>query len=537
MRKTFSVVFAMAVLVCGAWGSLAHAQGKTLRWSSQGDIATHDPQSQNESLNNGINLHIYEPLFTRDKNMKMVPSLATASKQTSPTVWEVTLRKGVKWHDGSGFTADDVVFSVVRAQQPTSNFKGYANTLGVPRKIDDFTIEFTTPVPNPVFMDLLTSGGILMMSKAWCEKHGVTKPQDFKNKEESYAVRHAMGTGPFILVSREPDVKTVFKKNPNWWGIKEGMFDGNVTDFVYLPIKAPGTRIAALLSGEIDFVLDPPIQDIQKLRKDKAIKVFEGSEYRVIFIGMDQARDELLYSDVKGKNPFKDRRVRLALYQAVDVEALKTTVMRGLSVPTAINLPAAKEAGMPDSMNKRYPFDLGAAKKLLTEAGYPKGFSVTLDCPNDRYINDERLCVALAAMWAKIGVIVKVAAIPKANYFPKMQKLDTSFYMLGWGGAGAATDAYFTLNPVLHSRHEKGDGEYNWGNYKVTALDDFIDRAARETDTSVRQDLMIKAMQMHHDEVLHIPLHLQVIPWAARAGIDVVHQPNNQLWVRWVKMK
>ena len=536
MSRIFSVVIAMALLVCGGWVSPAHAQGKTLRWSSQGDIATLDTHSQNESLNNGINLQLYEPLFTRDKGMKIVTSLATAAKQISTTVWVVTLRKGVKFHDGSEFTADDVIFSVVRAQQPTSNFKGYANSLGVPRKLDDYTVEFTTPTPNPVFMDLITSAGINMMSKAWCEKHGVTKPQDFKNKEESYAVRNAMGTGPFMLVSREPDVKTVFRKNPKWWGIKEGRYDGNVTDFVYLPIKAPGTRIAALLSGEIDFVLDPPIQDIPRLRQDKSITIFEGSEYRVIFIGMDQARDELLFSDVKGKNPFKDRRVRLALYQAVDIESLKTSVMRGLAVPTAINLPAAKEAGMPDSMNKRYPFDIAAARRLLAEAGYPNGFSVTLDCPNDRYINDERLCVAMASMWAKIGVTVKVAAIPKANYFPKTQRLDTSFYMLGWGGAGAATDAYFTLNPVIHSRNEKGDGEYNWGNYKVAALDDLIDQAARETDIMLRQQMMIKAMQIHHDEVLHIPLHLQVIPWAARAGIEVVHQPNNQLQVRWVTM-
>ena len=537
MKKLLSCSIVAISMLCTFCVTDAWAQGKTLRWSSQGDAATLDPHSQNESLTNGINIQVYEPLFTRDRNMKIVTALATASKQTSPTVWLMTLRKGVKWQDGSDFTADDVVFSIIRLQQPTSNFKGYANTLGVPQKIDDFTAEFTTPAPNPVFMDLISSGGMLIMSKTWCEKHGVTKPQDFKSKEESYAVRNAMGTGSFAVVSREPDVKTLFKKNPNWWGIKEGRFEGNVTDFVYQPIKASGTRIAALLSGEIDFVLDPPIQDIQKLRREKSIRIFEGSEYRVIFIGMDQARDELLYSDVKAKNPFKDRRVRLALYQAVDIEALKTSVMRGLAVPTAINLPAAKEAGMPSSMNKRYPLDIVAAQKLLAEAGYPKGFGVTLDCPNDRYINDERICVALASMWAKIGVIVKVAAIPKANFFPKVQKLDTSFYMLGWGGAEAATDAYFTLNPVIHSRHEKGDGEYNWGNYRVAALDELIDRAAMETDVNARQELMIKAMQLHHDQVLHIPLHLQVIPWAARTGIEVVHQPNNQLTVRWVTMK
>jgi peptide/nickel transport system substrate-binding protein len=305
---------------------------------------------------------------------------------------------------------------------------------------------------------------------------------------------------------------------------------------VYRPIKANGTRVAALLSGEVDFILDPPVQDLEKLKQDKKLKVFEGRENRIIFIGMDQSRDELLYSDVKGKNPFKDKRVRMALYQSVDVEALKRSVMRGFSVPTGINLPAAKRAGIPDAMDKRHPMiPADAAKKMLADAGYPNGFTVTLDCPNDRYINDERICVALAGMWARIGVKVNVAAIPKANFFPKQQKLDTSMYMLGWGGA--TTDAMFTLKPVLHSRNDKGAGEYNWGNYKNAALDELIDNAAVETDAKKRLDMIIKAMQLHHDEVLHIPLHLQVIPWAAQAGVEVTHRPDNWLEVAWVKMK
>ena len=237
---------------------------------------------------------------------------------------------------------------------------------------------------------------------------------------------------------------------------------------------------------------------------------------------------------VKGKNPFKDKRVRQAMYQAVDVNALKTSVMRGLSVPTAINLPAPKGAGIPDAMDKRYPFDAAAAKKLLADAGYPNGFTVTIDCPNDRYINDEKICVALAAMWAKIGVNVRVAAIPKANFFPKVQKLDTSMYMLGWGGA--TSDAIFTLKPVLHSRNDKGAGEYNWGNYKIPEFDELVDKAEGEMDLKKRQDMIVKAMQMHHDNVLHIPLHLQVIPWVSLANVSVVHRPDNWLEVAWVKV-
>jgi peptide/nickel transport system substrate-binding protein len=526
---------AVAALAAVAVAVSLSVDAKTLKWSSAGDIATHDPHAQNESFNNQFNGQIYEQLLLRDKTMKIIPGLATEVKQNSPTTWTVKLRQGVKWHDGSNFTADDVVFSIERSQAPTSNMKVYGNALGKAKKVDDFTVELTTPVPNPVLPDMISAGNIFIMSKAWSEKNKVEKPQDFKAKEETFAVRNAMGTGPFMLVSREPDVKTVIKKNPNWWGIKEKRFEGNVEEVIYRPIKANGTRVAALLSGEVDFILDPPVQDMEKLKQDSNLTVFEGRENRVIFIGMDQARDELLYSDVKGKNPFKDKRVRLALYQTVDVEAIKRSVMRGLSVPTAINLPTPTGAGMPASMEKRYPMlSPDAAKKLLADAGYPNGFTVTLDCPNDRYINDERICVALAGMWSKIGVTVKVNAIPKANYFPKVLKLDTSMYLLGWGGA--TSDAMFTLKPVIHSRNESGAGEYNWGNYKIPALDELIEKAEGETDMKKRQEMLIKAMQMHHDEVLHIPLHLQVIPWAGKKSLKVIHRPDNWLETTWVKM-
>ncbi|MBL8524006.1 MAG: ABC transporter substrate-binding protein [Betaproteobacteria bacterium] len=512
----------------------ATAQAKTLRWSSQGDAATHDPHAQNEGVNNQINGQIYEQLLVRDKNLKSIPCLAVSWKQTSPTVWVFNLRKGVKWQDGSPFTADDVVFSILRAQQDTSNMKVYAVPLGKPRKIDDFTVEFTTPVPNPVMIDMVSSGNIFIMSKAWATKHKVEKPLNHRNGEETYASKHAMGTGPYMLVSREPDVKTVLKKNPNWWGIAEGRFEGNVDEVVYRPIKQASTRVAALLSGEIDFVLDPPVQDIQKLKQEKSLKVLEGRENRVIFIGMDQARDQLLYSNVKGKNPFKDRRVRLALYQAVDVNAIETTVMRGLSIPTAIQLSSPKAAGIPDAMDQRYPLDLAASRKLLAEAGYPSGFSVTIDCPNDRYVNDEKICIALAGMWARIGVDVKVNAISKTTYFPKLQKLDTSMYLLGWGGA--TTDAIFSLKPVMHSRNNTGAGEYNWGDYRDATLDGYIDRAEGETDQEKRRELIVAAMKRHHDEVLHIPLHVQVSPWVSKANVSVVHRADNWLEVAWVKM-
>jgi len=514
----------------------ATADAATLRWSSQGDYLTADPMAQNELLTNSINGQVYESLVMRGKKLEILPGLAEKWEQKDPKTWIFHLRHGVKWHDGSDFTADDVVFSIKRLQGKTSNFRVYGNAVGEPTKVDQYTVQLVTPVPNPVMLEMLANS-LFMMSKAWCEKNNAVNTQDFTNEKEAFTSRNAMGTGPYILVSREPDVKSTFKKNPNWWGLKAGKdyWDGNVDDIVYQPIKQDGTREAALLSGNIDFVLDPPVQDIEKLKADKAVKVYEGRENRIVFLQMDQARDELLYSNVKGKNPFKDKRVRQAFYQSIDVEAIHRAVMRGLSVVTPYNLPNPEKAGIPPNLYKRYPYDVAAAKKLLADAGYPNGFEVQLDCPNNRYINDEKICVAVAGMLAKAGVTVKVNAIPRAQYFPKAQRLDVSFCMLGWGGA--TTDAIFTLQPVLHSRNDQGDGDYNWGNYKDPAFDAMIDQAKGDTDMKHRQETINKAMQYFHDNVFMIPLHLQVIPWASRSNVTVIHRADNWLQATWVKVK
>ena len=524
--NTWRILLLAAILVCTA------APAKTLRWASQGDTSTVDPHAQNESFTNAINGLVYEYLVGYDKSVNLTPLLAESWKNTSPTTWVFNLRKGVKFSDGTPFTADDVVFSYNRAAQSGSTFKLYSNQVGRPRKIDDHTVEFTQDAPNPVVP--LVATNILIMSKAWAVKHGVTRPQDFKNKEETYSSRNAMGTGPYKLMSYEAGVKTMLEKNPLWWGIQAGLFEGNVDRMEYRPISNQSTRMAALRSGELDFVLDPPVQDIASLKRDPALKVWEGSEFRFIMVGFDQARDQLLYSDVKGKNPFKDRRVRLALYQAVDVKALHTQVMRGLSTPTGIPLPSPKGAGVPNTYEKRYPYDVAAARKLLAEAGYPNGFNFTMHCPNDRYVNDEKLCIALAGMWAKVGVNVRVEAMPKTQYFQKIQKLDCSAFLLGWGGG--TQDALTTLKSVMHSRDDKGSGDGNYGDFRHTELDRQIDIVETEMDMAKRQEAVNKSVQILQDEVLVIPLHRQVIPWASRAGVQVVHRANNVLQPFTVKM-
>jgi len=505
-------------------------ESKTLRWANRGDLQTTDPHSQNEGLTNNVNSLMYEFLVDRDKQLKLVPRLALSWQQVNETTWRFRLRPGVKFHDGTPFTADDVVFSFERARADTSQLRAYANAAGMPRKVDDMTVEFVTNGPNPVEIEDVAL--INIMSKAWCEKNRATRPQNYAGKEDLVTAHQANGTGPYMLKSREPDVKTVLVRNPDWWGIKAGLFEGNVDEVVFTPIGSDATRLAALISGEVDVINDPPPQDVPRLKQTPNLKVVEGTENRVVFIGMDQHSDELAYGSVKGRNPFKDKRVRQALYQAIDIDAIHKTVMRGLSTPTGVMLPNPGQS-TPD-LEKRLPYDKVAARKLLADAGYPDGFEVTLDCPNNRYVNDEKICQALAAMWSQIGVATRVNAMPRATYFPKLEKLDTSLYMLGWGGA--TTDAIFTLQPVLTTWSGKGDGDYNYGRYTNAKLDALTAKIKVEMNAEARLAMIRDALAAQAAEVNTLPLHRQVIPWAARANATVVHRADNYVIPTWVKL-
>ena len=518
-----------AALLAAALLATPLVDGKTLRFSSQGDITTIDPHGNNEGFTNAYLDSIYEPLVTRGKDLKVEPCLALSWTQVNPTTMRFKLRPNVRFHDGAAFTADDVVFSFQRALSDTSNFKPYLAGVKEARKVDDLTVDIITEGPAPVLVPQLTE--VRMMSKSWSAKHNVQKPQDYRNKEETYASRNANGTGPFILKSREADVKTVAVLNSNWWGKMEG----NVNEIVYQPIKSDATRLAALLSGEIDFMLDPAPQDIPRLKQDPKIKIVEGNENRTIFLGMDQWRDELQYSSVKGKNPFKDKRVREAIQAAIDLNAIKTQVLRGLGVPTAVMF-APQVDGYPKDLDKPKPADRARAKKLLAEAGYPNGFEVTLDCPNNRYIADEKICVAIAGMLAQINVNVKVNAMPRAQYFPKIQNYDTSFYMLGWGVP--TFDSQYALQSLLRTVVPKtADGDYNLGKYSNAKVDEAIDKLKTEIDGKKRAALAREITAIHMGDVGHVPLHFQVIPWAMRSNVSVVHRADNRLTVKWVKVQ
>ena len=522
MKLVAGVMLAAAVVVLPVGA-------KTLRWASQGDILTFDPMAQNESLNNTFSDYVYEALVRYDKQFVPEPALATSWSRISPSHWRFVLRKNVKFHDGAPMTADDVVFSFERVLKPSSNMKVYAQGVKEVKKVDDATVDIITDGPNPVLLRGLVD--VKIMNRAWATKNNVVNPQNYAQKEESYAARNTNGTGPFMLKSREADVRTVLVVNPNYWD----KLEGNLTEIVYTPIKSNATRAAALQSNEVDLVLDPPTQDIPRLRQNSAIKIADGTETRIIFFGFDQWRDESPYTNVKGKNPFKDKRVRQALYQAIDVEAIRRATMRGLAVPTG-SMIAPQVNGYFAELAKRLPYDAAAAKKLLVDAGYPNGFEVTLDCPNDRYINDEEICQAVTAMWSKIGMSVKLNAMPRATYFQKIQKFDTSFYLLGW--ATATFDGLYTLQSLIRSVDPKGgaDGNFNLGKYSNPKADALIDQVKTEIDDNKRNQMMRDAQRIHSDDVGHIPLHQQVIPWAMRSNVSVFHRADNRLDARWIRV-
>ncbi|WP_347509456.1 ABC transporter substrate-binding protein [Phaeobacter sp. CAU 1743] len=494
-----------------------------LRWTSQGDALTMDPHSQNEGPTIAMNGQIYESLVTRDADLTLQPELAE-SWEAGSDGWTFKLREGVKFHDGADFTAEDVVFSFERANHEASDYKEQAKNVTSVEVIDDYTVKLMTDGPNPILPNQLTS--IYMMDKGWSEANNVTAPQDFKAKEETYAVRNANGTGPFSLVSRAPDELTVLERNAAWWG--NDMFPGNIDRIEYRPISNAATRVAALLSGEVDFVLDPPLQDLKRIEAADGLGVKTVAQIRSIFFGMDQGVDKLRSSDVDG-NPFKDKRVREAFNLAIDKAAIQRVVMEGLSFPTGMITPPGVLGNTPDN-DASYGFDPEKAKSLLTEAGYPDGFSIQLDCPNNRYNNDEKICQAAVAMLAKIGVKVNLDAIPKAQHFPKIQKRESDFYMLGWGVP--TLDSHYVFSYLLD-----GEGSWNATGYDNARVNEITDAITTEIDIDKRTALIDEAWDLVKADIPYVPIHHQVLAWGISDKVDIAIAADDAFRPRFAVMK
>lgn len=521
LKKNLLAAAALALLALGA-------QAQTVRIANQGDSLSMDPHSLNESLQLSVTGNVYEGLVGRNKDLSLAPLLATSWKQTSPTVWRFELRKGVQFHDGKPFTADDVLYSFARTQVEGSDMKSYTNDVKEVRKVNDHVVEIETKAPFPILPDVISL--VYIMSKKWSEDNQATRPVDRRKGVENAASFRANGTGPYRLRERQPNVRSTFVRNGNYWG----KIEGNVQEVVFTPIGNDATRVAALLSGEVDVMEPVPVQDLDRVNSSANARVLVGAELRTIFLGMDQSRNELLYSSVKGKNPFKDKRVRQAFYQAIDIDGIQKTVMRGASKPTALMVGPGVN-GFDNGQNKRLPYDPEASKKLLAEAGYPQGFEVTMNCPNDRYVNDARICQTVAANLARIGVKINLAAETKGTYFPKILRRDTSFYMLGW--TPGTYDSHNALNALMACPDDKGTGQFNLGTYCSPKVDQLTRAIQSETDKGKRAAMIKEAFEAHSADIGHLPLHQQSLAWGVSKKVNLVQLADNFMYFKWISIK
>jgi peptide/nickel transport system substrate-binding protein len=524
----FKTMLLAAAIAVAAFAQPAAAV--TFKFAFQGDLKSLDPYSLNETFTHGVLGNVYEGLTKRDKELKVVPGLAERWEVVEPTRWRFYLRKGVKFHNGEDFTADDVVFSADRARMPASDVKTRLPADAKVVKVDDHTVDFILSGPNPILHYEWDTWYIL--SKKWAEANGSAAPQPQAGQQQSYAALNANGTGPFSITSHQAGVKTTFKPNPKWWGKPEHNFE----EVIFTTISNDATRVAALLSGDVDWIDPVPLQDVERINASANAQALQGPELRTIFLGFDQYRDELKYSNIKGKNPFKDVRVRKAFYLAIDEEAIAQRVMRKAAVPSALMIspllfPLGKDFTRPKA-------DVNEAKKLLTEAGYPNGFEVTMDCPNDRYVNDEAICQAITSMLSRIGVKINLLAQPKAKYFAKILVsggYDTSFYLLGW--TPGSFDSWNVLANMYACRDEKGaGGNNNVGNYCNPKMEEFIKQVLVQGDNAKRDQLIKAAYQLGQEQDwAYVPLHQQALAWGVSKKVKVVQRADNQILFYWFR--
>jgi len=504
------------------------APAKALRFASAFDPQSMDPHALALLYQSRVVSQIYDSLVNRDREFKLEPSLALSWRRVDARTWRFALRPNVRFHDGTPFTADDVVFSIERALAKTSQRAFQLRGVTGARKVDELTVDVLLATPDALLPEKMIFIGI--MSKAWAEKHAVTLPQDYNGRQETHAVRNANGTGPFMLRRYEPDARLVLAVNPNWWGRATAFGGGNVTEVTYTVIQSDATRMAALATGEADFVIDPPFQDMARLQQDKRLKFTSTTDIGTQYLGFDQARAELGTSDVRGRNPFKDLRVRRAVYQAIDIDSIVAKVLRGQATATGSFVSALVEGHLPE-FDRRLPYDPAAARAALKEAGYPNGFSVTLDCVNVTF--RAAVCQAITAMLAQVGIRATFQPSPSSLFFPKLTQATSSFFEFGWS---PTTDAWTMLNSTVRSYDGAGAGQFNGGRYSNPKLDALIDAIRVEPDLSRRRQLVGDALRLMSDDLPLLPLYRRRINWVMRPNVHAVPWPNDILELRFVQI-
>ncbi|MEO0917951.1 MAG: ABC transporter substrate-binding protein, partial [Pseudomonadota bacterium] len=397
MSRSLCLAALVAALAPSAWA-------EEFTWAQTTDPQTMDPHAVNSAPVLGFLNNVYEGLVRRGKDMTIEPALATSWEPIGDGEgWRFTLREGVTFHDGSAFTAEDVLFSYQRASDEGSDTRSWFAPVSEVVVVDDYTIDIMTSAPNPIFPGSIANW--MIMDSGWAETNNATLPD---KEAGNHATLNTNGTGAFRVTAREPGLRTVLEPFDGWWGEVEH----NITSAELTPIQNPATAVAALLSGDVDFINPVPIQDVARLQQDANVDVIQGIEARVIMLGFPHEADALKFSsDVTDTNPFADPRVRQAVAHAVNVPAILQTIMRGNAEEVAQLVSPAMQ-GFSEAQAARPAFDPDLARSLLAEAGYPDGFSFGLKCPNDRYLNDEAVCQAVTGMLAQVGLRATLDAMP-----------------------------------------------------------------------------------------------------------------------------
>jgi len=516
-----------AVLGTALLFSAMGASAATFKWASNTDPQTMDPHAVNSAPVLSFLNNIYEGLVRRGEDMSVEPSLATSWEPLKgENGWRFHLRQNVSFQNGASFNAEDVMFSYQRASNEAADVRSWFSPVSQVRIVDEYTVDFVTKAPNPLFPDSIAN--FMILDKQWAQSNNAALPA---RDAENFASMNVNGTGPFVLSSRDPGVKTILTPHSGWWDTA----NHNVTEAIFTPIGNPATGIAALLSGEIDFIQPIPLQDVAQVEKREGFKVLEGEETRVIMFGFGHEHDKLLYSsDVSDANPFSDPRVRLAAAHSIDIKSIDRVLFRG-KIEAASQLVPADISGFSKKNTDRPAYDPDKARALLKEAGYPNGFSFGLKCPNDRYINDEALCRAAASMFSAVGLKAQLSTGPVRDYWPQLRKDDFDMYLLGW--SPGTFDMEHPIRFLMHSQdNDKKLGSWNFGNYSNARVDELLPNIQQEIDPTVRQTMIDEVVSITQKEVAYIPLYTQPLIWAAKDNVQMTQRADNFFLLRWVKV-
>lgn len=513
-------------------GSLAALLGATalpataaeFNFAGPTDAFTLDPHAVSMTLVFALMQNVYEPLVKRGADLSLQPGLATEWKNIEPKVWEFKLREGVTFSNGNAFTADDVIFSIERARG--GGTRALVASIEKAEKVDDYTVRLHTRAVNAILPSELSIFYIL--DKEWAEANGALETAaSGAGATENFAARNAMGTGPYVISARDPGVKIEFTRSDSWWDQPRG----NIDKATYHIISNPATRVAALLTGEVDMIEAVPPQDAERIEKAEGVHLDSVADLRTVFVMMDVDRDVLLHAaDAKGnplkENPLKDKRVREAMRLAIDTAALKARVMRGYSTP--VSLPIGMEVtGATPELAAPHTADLDRALALMAEAGYGDGFQITIDCPNDRFMNDEASCIAIGSFLARINIKVTPRAVSIGKWSEQVSPPGYNTSMALLSNSPYTYDGYQMLTTYAATRDpEKGLGAYNLGGFTSPELDDLIAKIGAETDPPTRTTLMQQAFAVLKASDAYLSLHQLQSLWGVKDSVEVVHLPD-----------